>query len=80
MPLSAKTAIILVITLININISIFMVKEIKLIYKKDIDNIINKKIDCLVALILSAIMPAKIAHIGLKYDKLLIVEADFSLL
>ena len=80
MPLKAKTASMLVITLISISTSIFRVNETKLKYKKDIDNIINKKIDCLVALILSAIIPAVIAHIGLKYERLLIVAADFSLL
>ena len=43
-----------------------MVKENRLKHIKDIDKIINKKIECLVALILSATRPAVIAHIGLK--------------
>ena len=45
-------------------------------------NIINKNkyIELLEAYILSATKPAIKAHIGLKYEKLLIVTAAFSLL
>ena len=49
-------------------------------YKKAIIKDTNKYIESLVALILSAINPANIAHSGLRYERLLIVEAAFSLL
>ena len=49
-------------------------------YKKASVNAINKYIESLVALILSAINPANIAHSGLRYERLLIVDAAFSLL
>ena len=79
-PLKAKTAAILIIILIIINISKLKIVDIKPKYKKAIINTKNKYIESLVALILSAINPENIAHSGLKYERLLIVEAAFSLL
>ena len=64
----------------TINISKLKIVDIKPKYKKAIISAINKYIESLVALILSAINPANIAHSGLKYERLLIVEAAFSLL
>jgi hypothetical protein len=63
-----------------INISKLKIVEIKAKYKKAIIKDIYKYIESLVALILSAINPANIAHRGLRYERLLIVEAAFSLL